>query len=348
MQKLLRNVIAACFLVCYSQCVLTVNDTTEIIPSKVENHLINNDTELHNLFSITKNISNSNITLSNSSLAASKIDEVSRVEHEKLLVPIMEGGDNVKIEHNLKPSTVSDVFNQSNTTPEIQEGNTDNSSSPLETSTSINIQNALPGNGNSGKISPRKGVEEPGKIVPRKGVGIPNEEHTSSDESLEHRSSSMDENEFVNIERICACCHDILLDNESCNECCRIFMPPFDINMSNTTNETTIDDIIKDRTEMMKLSVDRNKKPLVTTDIAYDTKKNMTFREQQLAGNKDTENRTNYVVPVVAIIFTMPLIIIFVIILYKKGSEFWDRRHYRRMDFLIDGMYNEHKSPYQI
>ena len=84
----------------------------------------------------------------------------------------------------------------------------------------------------------------------------------------------------------------------------------------------------------------KNKKPLVTSDIVYDSSENMTFREQQLADDS-TQSKTDYVVPVVAIILAIPLVIILAIIIYKKGSEFWERRHYRRMDFLIDGMYNE-------
>lgn len=51
--------------------------------------------------------------------------------------------------------------------------------------------------------------------------------------------------------------------------------------------------------------------------------------------------KIDYVVPIMITIFTVPLLSIATYILYKRGRDCWDKRHYRRMDFLIDGMYNE-------
>ncbi|XP_065336369.1 uncharacterized protein LOC135937199 isoform X2 [Cloeon dipterum] len=50
--------------------------------------------------------------------------------------------------------------------------------------------------------------------------------------------------------------------------------------------------------------------------------------------------REDYVIPVVGIIFVIPLIVILGALVYKKGVDLWERRHYRPMDFLIDGIYN--------
>jgi len=50
--------------------------------------------------------------------------------------------------------------------------------------------------------------------------------------------------------------------------------------------------------------------------------------------------KADYVVPIVAVILSVPLVAIIISILYKRGAEWWQHRHYRRMDFLIDGMYN--------
>jgi len=50
--------------------------------------------------------------------------------------------------------------------------------------------------------------------------------------------------------------------------------------------------------------------------------------------------REDYVIPVVGIIFVIPLIGILGALVYKKGVDLWERRHYRPMDFLIDGIYN--------
>ncbi|XP_044748152.1 uncharacterized protein LOC123309229 [Coccinella septempunctata] len=57
----------------------------------------------------------------------------------------------------------------------------------------------------------------------------------------------------------------------------------------------------------------------------------------------DTEHEEppkTYVVLIVAGVFSMPLVALIFIGLYKVGSEWWQHRHYRRMDFLIEGMYN--------
>lgn len=47
-----------------------------------------------------------------------------------------------------------------------------------------------------------------------------------------------------------------------------------------------------------------------------------------------------YVVPIVIVILSVPFVAILISILYKRGSEWWKYRHYRRMDFLINGMYD--------
>ena len=49
----------------------------------------------------------------------------------------------------------------------------------------------------------------------------------------------------------------------------------------------------------------------------------------------------DYVVPIVIAMLAIPFVAVIGAFLYKKGRDFWDRRHYRRMDFLIDGMYND-------
>lgn len=49
----------------------------------------------------------------------------------------------------------------------------------------------------------------------------------------------------------------------------------------------------------------------------------------------------DYVVPIVIAMLAVPLMAVLGAFFYKKVQDFWDRRHYRRMDFLIDGMYND-------
>lgn len=57
--------------------------------------------------------------------------------------------------------------------------------------------------------------------------------------------------------------------------------------------------------------------------------------------NPFSKSRGEKYVPIIVSIFILPLVGIFVFFIWKKTREVWDRRYYKRMDFLIDGMYNE-------
>lgn len=50
--------------------------------------------------------------------------------------------------------------------------------------------------------------------------------------------------------------------------------------------------------------------------------------------------RADYVVPIVAVILSVPLVAVILSVFYKKGKDWWQHRNYRRMDYLIEGMYN--------
>ncbi|CAH1159327.1 unnamed protein product [Phaedon cochleariae] len=50
--------------------------------------------------------------------------------------------------------------------------------------------------------------------------------------------------------------------------------------------------------------------------------------------------RANYIIPIVAVILSVPLVTIIISVLYKRGKDWWQHRNYRRMDYLIEGMYN--------
>ncbi|XP_018327397.1 uncharacterized protein LOC108738465 [Agrilus planipennis] len=53
-----------------------------------------------------------------------------------------------------------------------------------------------------------------------------------------------------------------------------------------------------------------------------------------------TNERQKYLIPIVAVILSVPFVAILISLIYKKGSDWWRYRHYRRMDFLINGMYD--------
>lgn len=54
----------------------------------------------------------------------------------------------------------------------------------------------------------------------------------------------------------------------------------------------------------------------------------------------EKSKKTDYVVPIVVVILSVPLVAIIFSVLYKRGADWWQHRHYRRMDFLINGMYD--------
>ncbi|KAL6447485.1 hypothetical protein ACFW04_000007 [Cataglyphis niger] len=51
--------------------------------------------------------------------------------------------------------------------------------------------------------------------------------------------------------------------------------------------------------------------------------------------------KIDYIVPVIITIVVLPILGAAIFVLYRRGRDCWDKRHYRRMDFLIDGMYND-------
>jgi len=50
--------------------------------------------------------------------------------------------------------------------------------------------------------------------------------------------------------------------------------------------------------------------------------------------------REMYIFPLVVLIFLVPMLLGVGIIILRRVRDYWSTRHYRRMDFLVDGMYN--------
>lgn len=51
--------------------------------------------------------------------------------------------------------------------------------------------------------------------------------------------------------------------------------------------------------------------------------------------------KIDYIIPIAISVVALPILGVTTFILYNRGKDCWDKRHYRRMDFLIDGMYND-------
>lgn len=89
------------------------------------------------------------------------------------------------------------------------------------------------------------------------------------------------------------------------------------------------------------------KKPTITENSDDDfvqsdakTSKNKTSVDQLVLDTNKEHKRAAYLIPIIAVIFSVPLVAVIMSVLYRRGSEWWQHRHYRRMDFLIEGMYN--------
>lgn len=84
-----------------------------------------------------------------------------------------------------------------------------------------------------------------------------------------------------------------------------------------------------------------NPKPTVTTigRTEFNSKSRLSSRIKSYP--LDTSKKVDYIVPIVITLIVLPLLGTAIFVLYRRGRDCWDKRHYRRMDFLIDGMYND-------
>lgn len=87
------------------------------------------------------------------------------------------------------------------------------------------------------------------------------------------------------------------------------------------------------------------KKPLVTeadTDyiIKEDSKESeIKVEEIDISLLNSKSARSKYIIPIVVVILSVPLVAILLSLLYKRGADWWQHRNYKRMDFLIEGIY---------
>lgn len=118
--------------------------------------------------------------------------------------------------------------------------------------------------------------------------------------------------------------------------------------MESKVNTSEYDNIVKgvNKTEIPK-------KPLL---LSYDTLANMTVKSspgtlitnQIQSPNKDIKIYTKsanshpgMIMPIVITILLVPMFAVLGYMALRRGQEAWKNRHYKRMDFLLDGMYND-------
>ncbi|XP_059618748.1 uncharacterized protein LOC132263149 [Phlebotomus argentipes] len=126
------------------------------------------------------------------------------------------------------------------------------------------------------------------------------------------------------------------------------------LNSTTTTTSTTV------KTTASTTTTPRPKKPSLTVSVQDDPsllEVPAKSQHPQSGGRLDVEepvaqlsqenilelpvNHRDYIVPIVVLIFAIPMILGLATVVVRRFRDYWLTRHYRRMDYLVDGMYNE-------
>lgn len=82
-------------------------------------------------------------------------------------------------------------------------------------------------------------------------------------------------------------------------------------------------------------------KPKPTATVIESNNDKQAFIPRTKGSRVGMPKKIDYVLPVIVTLIALPVLGAIIFMVYKQGRDCWDKRHYRRMDFLIDGMYND-------
>lgn len=206
-------------------------------------------------------------------------------------------------------------------------------------------RNAIP------SVVARKGVEEK-KVKPRKGVNQTNldpEQATISFQTTPEnvkpvvenvstmeitRANNQSETSNINTPRLNAT-NPLPNDNLGHDTNSSLSSSPMNITVSRTG---TINNATMSKPSSQK-HIPKPKPTVTTIGKAEIDESRLSLRNKSsLLG---MPRKVDYIVPVIITIIVLPLLGGAIFIIYRRGRDCWDKRHYRRMDFLIDGMYND-------
>ncbi|XP_063224411.1 uncharacterized protein LOC134532091 [Bacillus rossius redtenbacheri] len=105
-----------------------------------------------------------------------------------------------------------------------------------------------------------------------------------------------------------------------------------------STPETQVGTFTNNTTAQNTSRNDHPKKKTKPLKPAMTSDENET--KEQLEATDTPASKGDYIVPIIGIVLAVPMVVILFMFFYKRSAEFWERRHYKRMDFLIDGMYD--------
>ncbi|CAD0198923.1 unnamed protein product [Chrysodeixis includens] len=115
-------------------------------------------------------------------------------------------------------------------------------------------------------------------------------------------------------------------------------------------NETVVNNINNTK------EVNETKTPLKPLILSYDKVVNMTVKTPSAATvydhlltpkkelkvyAKNANSHPGMIMPLVITILLVPMFAVLGYMALRRGQEAWKNRHYKRMDFLLDGMYND-------
>ncbi|XP_076664923.1 uncharacterized protein LOC143367185 [Andrena cerasifolii] len=182
------------------------------------------------------------------------------------------------------------------------------------------------------------------KIVPRKGANQALDVKKESSDYVETKSSN-DSKSLVKSPVIVNGSHDdkehITVDSGN--------------SKLNANDERIKDGVTAVNNSSPHLSISRQNVSTSTTVVTSTIKEHKAKPTVTIAGpNSDKRpfissirshlgmpKKIDYVLPVIITVTALPVLGAIIFMVYKQGRDCWDKRHYRRMDFLIDGMYND-------
>ncbi|KAI4490416.1 hypothetical protein M0802_010687 [Mischocyttarus mexicanus] len=216
------------------------------------------------------------------------------------------------------PSVKSSIFNE-----KVIDKN--NSTSMTVNKVSVNNDN----------VSQAMTIEKDLPVLDRKRGYLTSDQTTFSNATIEHDNNDNNNNNNVNNSKI----DDIstkVVDNvkqlNNTNSTVQRVLDTSDKKLNETVTSSTMPPMNKHKP---------NPKPTVTMG-GGSADPNKPIPPSPTKGSPlGMPRKIDYIIPIAITIVALPILGIASFILYNRGKDCWDKRHYRRMDFLIDGMYND-------
>ncbi|CAK9825518.1 hypothetical protein ANTRET_LOCUS3507 [Anthophora retusa] len=261
-----------------------------------------------------------------------------------------------KIEHQTLSSliqSVSEVVNSSKSlnknvaTPSVAgEGGPISITSTTSHLTNIvsnfDIQNALSKEENIPYVKRRKNTS---KIVSRKGANemldVKNENISSTEITL-----SNDTMPIIEPSTVASVVHhniyaNMNANNLKSNNTDEHVNKASNVTVNNTSNSTNVMQQKLPTNAPATVSVIQEHKPKPTATVIEHDSDKQAFIPHTKGSRLGMPKKIDYVLPVIVTLIALPVLGAIIFMVYKQGRDCWDKRHYRRMDFLIDGMYND-------